>query len=153
MKTLVAISLALAFATGAFAAETLSLNDDGMIVFSADTAISASGLNIESVSGALVPIPPGDLTASAAPFSFLLANNANQVTYGNLGSAVAIDGDLVTAVGYSGDTANFALDVSGAWGDGATQVSAVVAPAVPEPASGILVGLGSLGLLGFRRRR
>ena len=162
MKKFAAIAIVLAAANLATAEVTGSVNGDGKIVISASPAVTAAGLNLQSAGGYLDPIPPGDLTASAAPFAFLLANNANQITWGNLGAGVVIDGDLVTSAGFTGTADNF--DVTAAWGDGPNQVAfsvagpAVVAPPVtdpttPEPASGILAALGALGVLGFRRRR
>jgi|GEM_PF-1589311 len=73
---------------------------DGKIVLISTEPVRAAGLDFQSVLGLLEPIsdPPGPV-----PFTLLLSNTRNQITWGNLGSTVTIDGELVTAAGYTGD--------------------------------------------------
>lgn len=107
--------------------------------------VNAAGLDFASASGGLVPIEGG----AAAPFTFLLSNTANQVTYGNLGSNITFaDGSTTElSVGATAGTA----DILASWGQGATPVAFDVAeaqPAVvnstitwdPAMASGTMVG-------------
>jgi hypothetical protein len=143
------------------------VGDDGFIIVNATPAVNASGLDLNSPGGYLIPVPPGDLTAPAAPFAFMLANNNKQVTFGNLGTSVAIDGDLVTPVGYdsAGNNADGGTDITASLGISGSAVGmpfSVAAagggpvdpgPTTPEPATGLLAIFGALGLLGFRRRR
>lgn len=73
---------------------------DGKVVVVASQPVDATGFDLQSAGGFLVPIPdpPG-----AAPFTFLLANTANQITWGNLGTTVRLDGVWETQAGYQGD--------------------------------------------------
>ena len=150
-------ALALVFATSLIAqAQVTGEIRDGKIVVIASEPVEAAGLDFQSPAGRLVPVPdpPG-----ASPFTFFLSNTANQITWGNLGSSVTIDGELATEAGYTGDPTG---DLELFWGDGATPVAFPVSvggpvtppnEVVPEPASGALAAFAVLGMLGFRRRR
>ena len=83
-----------------------------------DQPIRVAGVDLQSAEGLLVPVPdpPGP-----APFTFFLANTPNQITWGNLGSTVLIDGVFETEAGYLGDPTSG--DLLAFWGDGATPVS------------------------------
>ncbi len=134
-----------------------SITDDGKVAITVDGSVAMSGLNLKSAGGYFVPIPPGTTSAPAAPFTFLLANNANNVSYAAIpGSTVAVEGTLITDVGYTGDAAGVTDDMAAsAYGNAAFQqvTFPTTAPVVPEPATGILAAIAGLGLLGFRRRR
>lgn len=153
-KFIVAIAIAALAATvnaqelvGSFPAE------GGNITVTAEGGdVAAAGLDFTSASGGLIPAPGTD----AAPFTFFLANSANQVTYGNLGTNVTFaDGSSTElSVGATAGTD----DVIAAWGNGATPVAFPVGPStppnevIPEPASATLLGLAGLFGLAFRRR-
>ena len=153
MKRIVA-ALVFAFATSLVAqAQVTGEVRDGFIVVIAESPVEAAGLDFVSAGGNLVPVPdpPG-----SSPFTFFLSNSPNQITWGNLGSTVTIDGEFVTQAGYSGD--NPEGDLTASWGMGATPVAFPVTvpstgPVVPEPTSGLMAAFAAIGLLGFRRRR
>lgn len=67
-----------------------------------------------SPAGLLEPIPGGE-DADVSPFELLLANEPSLVSIGTLGPAVTIEGELVTAVGYTGD--NPEEELSAIWGE------------------------------------
>jgi len=155
MKTILAslavFSLAASFA---HAQVTGAINSDGFFVITGNGEVAA-GVDLISADGLLIPAadPPG-----AAPFQFLLSNTASQITWGNLGAGVTLDGEFVTGAGYTGDDP--ANDLTAAWGDGSNPVAFPIgAPAapvdeiIPEPATGILSAFAVIGMLGFRRRR
>ncbi len=129
---------------------------DGKVAITVDAPTAMSGLNLKSAGGNFVPIPPGTTAAPAAPFTFLLANNASNVSYAAIpGSTVEVTGTLITDVGYTGDDAGVTEDMAAsAYGNAAfQQVNFPTTPVVPEPATGVMAALACLGLLGFRRRR
>lgn len=137
---------------------TGSVNEDNLIVLSASgDPVELIGIDLLSEGGYLIPVP-GD-PASAAPFGFLLSNTANQVTYGSVGAAVTIEGELQLAVGYDTGAGDITSDLVAQFGD-LTPDSAPIAiafspasPIVPEPGTGLMLLLGSAGLGLFRRRR
>jgi len=108
---------------------------DGTVVLFASEPVAAAGLDFVSPAGRLTPVPdpPG-----ASPFTFLLSNTANQITWGNLGSTITIDGSFNTNAGYVGDPAG---DLTAAWGMGPTPVNIPISlvgdplpiPEPPEP--------------------
>ena len=104
-----------------------SINADGFIVVNANPPVEAAGLDFQSAAGLLVPVAGDDAT----PFTFFLSNTANQITWGNLGSTVTIDGDLVTGAGYTGDPSSG--DLQTFWGDGPTPVAFAVSAGAVEP--------------------
>ena len=109
--------------------------------------VNAAGLDFKSAGGNLIPAPGTD----ASPFTFFLANTANNVTYGNLGSSVTFADGTTTALSV-GATAG-ADDIVASWGRGAEPVSFPVASEViPEPASASLLILAGLFGLTLRRR-
>lgn len=86
------------------------VNGDGRIVL-VGTGQQILGIDFTSAANLLVPISDGN----AFPFQFALANDPGQVVVGNFGSAVTVDGQLVTTIGYSGS--NPAGDLVAIWGD------------------------------------
>ena len=74
-------------ATQGFAQIVASLDNEGFFVLNGDGE-ELLGVDIMSPLGALIPPASND----AAPFTFLLSNTENQITYGNLGAATVIDG-------------------------------------------------------------
>ena len=131
-----------------------SINEDGFIVLSASESLAVAGIDLQSAAGNLVPISD---EVGSAPFAFFLSNTPNQITWGNLGSTVTLEGDFVTGAQYNGDDP--AGDLTAFWGDGPTPVAFAigaaggVAPVVPEPSGISLASLALLGLLGLRTRR
>lgn len=156
MKKLIAALVVFAFATTANAQDLMGdfPADGGLITVTASGGdVVAAGIEFKSASGGLIPGEVSD------PFAFYLANTENQVTFGNLGSAVTIaDGSSLTLpVGAVGGTA----DIEAAWGRGAEAVAFPVGSGdpdpgnetIPEPASATLLALASICGLAFRRRR
>ena len=134
---------------------TGSINEDGFIIISGNGE-SLVGVDFISEGGFLIPVPPGDLTAPADPFQFLLANSPTQVTFGNLSPAsdVVVDGDLVLPVGYDA----LGQDLMAEWGsreaDVPTAFPVVLRSTVlPEPSGGSLAFLACISLALGRRRR
>lgn len=85
--------------------------------------VNSSGFDFISAGGNLVPVP----NDNATPFQFMLSNSANQVTYGNLGSTVALNGTTQLSVGAK----PCADDIIGSWGDGTSPVAFPVTPQGP----------------------
>ena len=79
--------------------------------------IDVLGVNFQSEAGLLVPIPDGD----ASPFSFALSNSPTQVSLGNLGSTVRLEGTLVTEIRYLGNEP--ATDLRASYGLGAEEIA------------------------------
>ncbi len=79
--------------------------------------VAAAGLDFNSAGGNLIPAPGTD----ASPFTFFLANTANQVTYGNLGTSVTFADGSTTEL--SVGAAAGADDITASWGMGATPVA------------------------------
>ena len=127
MNKFVAAIAALALATSAFAQENLTgtfPEGGGAITVTASGGdVNAAGIDLNSASGGLRPA--GD----AAPFTFLLADTANQITYGNLGTAVTIaDGaSLTLTAGADAGTS----DIVASWGKGATPIAFEVSEDIP----------------------
>ena len=149
MKKFIAAVAVVAFAAAANAQNldaSFPAEGGNITVTAAGGDVVAAGLDFTSEGGNLVPAPGTDAT----PFTFFLANTPNQVTYGNLGSAVTFaDGSsTVLSVGAKAG----ATDIEGTWGDGATPVAFPVGPVVPEPASGALLAVAGLFGLALRRR-
>ena len=69
----------------------------GRIILEAND-LDVQGVNFESAAGLLVPIPNND----ADPFDFALSNTNEQISLGNLGSTVRLDGQLITEIRYLG---------------------------------------------------
>ena len=121
-----------------------------------------NALDFNSANGDLIPAPlisvtgfdgESQLVGDPAPFTFMLANSPNQVTYGNLGTQVTFAADSCTVL-TAGVRPN--AEVFGSLGGGATPVAIRVdlvdtVCSVPEPGGGCLVALGLLGLLACRR--
>jgi hypothetical protein len=141
--------------TAATAQITGSIDEDGFIVISGNGE-SLVGVDFISEGGFLIPIPPGDLTAPADPFQFLLANSPTQVTFGNLSPAsdVVVDGDLVLSVGYDA----LGQDLRAEWGSRAADIPTgfpvvLRSTVLPEPSGASLAVLSCIPLLLVRRRR
>ena len=73
------------------------IRTDGRIVLEAND-LNVQGVNFESAAGLLVPIPNNE----ADPFDFALSNTSTQISLGNLGSTVRLDGQLITEIRYEG---------------------------------------------------
>ena len=134
------------------------VNEDGFVVLTANEPIEAAGIDLQSAAGNLIPVSE---EIGSLPFTFFLSNTPNQITWGNLGSTVTLDGDFVTGAGYNGDPEG---DLLGFWGNGATPVAFAItagtaAPVVPgnevipEPNAISLAWFAMVGLLGLRNRR
>jgi len=76
--------------------------------------VASGGIQITAVQGTIMQ------GVDAAPFAFFIPNAAvpNQVTWGNLGTPVTIDGPVTLDA-----TASFDAVLDGSWGDGTTPVS------------------------------
>ena len=92
------------------------INRDCIIVVNAEPPVDAYGLSLTSTGGNLVPLDPAD----PAPFTFLLSNTRNEVTWATLGTPVSL-GHFNTGVVYSGPPG--VHDISAVWGDGPTPVA------------------------------
>ena len=77
--------------------ELVGLVRSGRIVLQASD-LDVQGINFESEAGLLVPIPNND----ASPFDIALSNTNTQISLGNLGSTVRLDGELITEIRYEG---------------------------------------------------
>ena len=111
---------------------TGEVREGKIIVFSSES-VPLSGLDFQSPAGNLVP---GDNQLAADPFMFFVANTANQIVVGNLGTTVELDGALNTNIGYLGDPAG---DLSAFWGNGPDPISFPVtqsSEAIPGDAIG-----------------
>lgn len=86
------------FATSGDASQILSgyLNDNGEIVVV--SLYGNLGIMLDSSTNNLVPLPPGDLSADPAPYTFLLHNDRRHVTWGSLGSNTHLEGSFNTGV-------------------------------------------------------
>ena len=104
------------------------INGDGFIVLTAND-LNAQGLNFFSEGGFLVPISDNN----TEPFDFALSNTANQITIGNLGSTVLLDGTFITNVRYIGDEPE--TDLSASYGENAVEVPFTIKelPSVADP--------------------
>lgn len=114
--TVVVVSAMAALANPSYGQVIATLDETNHFILQGRATMS--GLDIMSPGGALIPIEGGTLSASAAPFTFLLSNTENQITYGNLGTSVELDGALTLSAGWN----PFASDpsVTMAYGDGPT---------------------------------
>lgn len=121
MKNFIAAIAILSVASIGYAQElTGSYPAEGgaITVTSSGGVVSAAGLDFVSSNDGLRPTG-----GVPAPFAFLLSDTSSQVTYGNLGSTVDIDGDLTLSVGANADA-----EISASWGMGAVPVAFPVAP-------------------------
>ena len=148
-RQLLAISFAIVVALVGSSVEAQITGEvrDGKVVVIATEPTELAGVDLISANELLVPVPED---VGADPFSFFLANNSGQVTWGNLGSGVTLDGEWETGAGYLGDDP--LTDLTASWGSGAEPVAFPVNN-VPEPATALLSIFGVLGFLGFRARR
>ena len=134
---------------------SVRLNEQGLLVLEG-TGQQISGVNIVSPSGSLLSTASGDLSSDAAgPFSFLIANNENQVSFGNLGATVTLD-EIVLPVGVDAqDLASSDLVIE--IGIGADVVRLELgSQLIPEPSrlGPFIFGvLAAMGTVRSRRRR
>lgn len=119
----------------------LVIAEDGTMSLNADMA-SLAGYSLRSPGGSIIP----DADDNAAPFSFYLLNIATEVTAGNIGSSVELDGDLTLDVSWTQPARDAVFEYSLA---GQASVISGMVTYVPEPASLVLLA-GGLVLL--RRR-
>ena len=90
---------------------TSFLNEDRQIVIQATGIGGLLGLDFQSSSGSLIPVPDG----SSDPFDILIVNEPVQVSFGELGApGVIVDGELTLNVGYNEPASGF--DLVGRWG-------------------------------------
>lgn len=75
---------------------TAFLDDDFFFVLNGQGE-EISGVDIQSPLGGLVPAE----NQNAAPFTFMLSNTPQQVTYGHLGTTTTVDGNLKLTAGYN----------------------------------------------------
>ena len=125
--------------TCCFASQVLSghLNNAGEIVV---VSLGANlGIQLQSDSQSLVPVPPGDLTADPSPYQFFLQNNQDSVSWGNIGFTTHLEGSFNTGVRLSdGDVSS----VTGAYGDGLPLFFPVFETPPPEVTATFDVGGG-----------
>ena len=96
------------------------IGEDGLLSLQG-TGQSVVGVEFSSLDSLLNPVPSIDgAPASPAPFTLLLSNTPNQVTLGNLGNGVTVDGSLKLPVGYNGTDPR--RDLSAQWGRGAEAI-------------------------------
>ena len=128
-------------------------DNKSVVISSHGESIELLGVDLKSAGGHLIPVSNND----ASPFSFLLTNNPNQITYGSLSDTVDLQGELVLTARYAESPETFVTDVTGEWGsvvDGGGIAAQVAAPVLPEPYAGtiLLQAMGVLFLLRQRRR-
>lgn len=130
--------------------------DGGRLSITTPAAISMSGLNLKSLSGSLIPIPPGDTTAPADPFTFLLANSPSNISFAAIpGTTVNFAaGDVIANIGYTGTDAEAALAdmATSAFGDASFAQVSLPLSVVPEPSASVLGLCCCVMLLPWRRR-
>ena len=103
------------------------VRDGKLFVFSSQPT-EMLGIDFVSPNSLLTPLPEG---ASANPFTFLLSNSPQQITWGTLGSSVTLDGEWATQAGYTGTDTS---ELQASWGQGQNSVPFPVSliQAVPE---------------------
>ncbi len=97
----------------------VTLNDDNQLVLNGNGE-ELVGVEVKSESSSLIPIADNN----AAPFQFLLLNQANNVSFGSLGQSVVLDEPLTLGVGWDPTST---ADVTVAVGVGVEAVPAVLA--------------------------
>lgn len=141
-----------------------SLSPEGTLQFTNITNqdIPLWQFELTSSLGQLVPMPPGDLRATPDPFTFLLANSPEKVTYGNLRvhHTVKAGETWTTGIVYPLAAATDAGDQLVATYQNIDQtlsiqgICGITAATCPEPGGNLLVILGLSGCyLRHRRRR
>ena len=127
---------------------TGSVNSDGMVVLTGDS-VEFFGIDLISQGGFLVPVTNGD----ASPFSFLLTNSPNQITFANLGEPVVLNGEMVLGAGYDVDGPGIG-DLTGEWGGPVLEGQITfTAGNVPEPDARAMLLIWLTGSLAVLRRR
>ena len=156
-KFAIAITILLTAALSANAQVTGVVGAEGGITISTngtDTggggdSVGMVGLDVASASGSLVPYDPPAAPVHT-PFLFFLSNTPNSIVMASVPAPATVEDDAIV-VGYTGAGGD---DLTLSYGDAnSQQVSFPSAPAVPEPATGLMAAVAALGLLGFRRRR
>ena len=123
------------------------VNSDQHVVVSSDFAVF--GLDLISEGGYLVPIPPGDVTAPADPFQFLLTNSPNHIAYSSFGRSVLLDNEVLSAKYAPPEGVLATDDLTGTCAAG-FQPCTITISDVPEPPTSLLFLFSALAFLGFR---
>ena len=135
--------------TGVVGADGITISTNGNSTGGGGESIGMVGLDVASASGSLVPYDPPAAPVHT-PFLFFLSNTPNSIVMASVPAPATVEDDAIV-VGYTGAGGD---DLTLSYGDAnSQQVSFPSAPAVPEPATGLMAAVAALGLLGFRRRR
>ncbi len=156
-------SLCLLLFSFAFAGQTLAedayVADDGEIVIRYFEPTFVNNIRFDSVGEYLVPVPPGDNTASLPNWPINLSNTPRSISFLNVPlTGPTLEGIVPTGVFYDPPAGVFDLQVWASFtSDIGTRSPTLVCSdgpcPIPEPASALMLfaGMGFLSLL--RRRR
>ena len=136
---------------------------DGQLAVLFEEPLELVGVFFISEGEHFIPIPPGDTTAPAAPFSLLLENNPGNVSFAAMpGSVVPMEGTWVTGIGYAGPIDTIRSDILTSFVDASDFrpfepynfcFNESFSRVCPEPSSNAIATIGALALLTLRRRR
>lgn len=159
------VSLVIAIASGSSSQAQVEgfVTDDGFVAFRFEGEyVGLATFDVKSQGSFLVPIPPGDLTASPEPFHFLLANNPRNVAFGathSFSDLPSFSGEWVTGIGYMGPPEHcldrlVSNDLHGSFSWPAIFHTVIQFPCpVPEPSSSALLLIATLAVGQVRQRR